>query len=87
MRRQRKPKDPGRLRMKNKKIPMRRCVACGTSKPKQELIRIVTAEGEAEVDATGRKNGRGAYLCKDPACWVLAKKKRLITQEIFEELS
>ncbi len=73
--------------MKNKKIPMRRCVACGTSKPKQELIRIVTNEGEAEVDQTGRKNGRGAYLCKDPSCWELAKKKRLITQEIFEELS
>ena len=72
--------------MKNKKIPMRRCVACGTSRPKQELIRIVTSGETAEVDASGRKNGRGAYLCKDTACFELAKKKHLITQEIFEEL-
>jgi len=73
--------------MKSKKIPMRRCVACGTSRPKQELIRIVTTEGTAEVDASGRKNGRGAYLCKEQACYDLAKKKRLITAEIYEELS
>ena len=73
--------------MKSKKIPMRRCVACGTSRPKQELIRIVTTEGSAEVDASGRKNGRGAYLCREQACFDLAKKKRLITEEIYEELS
>ncbi len=72
--------------MKNKKIPMRRCVACGTSRPKQELIRIVTTEGSAQVDASGRKNGRGAYLCREQACFDLAKKKHLITQEIYEEL-
>ena len=72
--------------MKNKKIPMRRCVACGASKPKAELIRIVTSEGESQLDPTGRKNGRGAYLCRDRACYELAKKKRLITQEMFEEL-
>ena len=72
--------------MKNKKIPMRRCVACGASKPKQELVRIVTNEDGAEVDATGRKNGRGAYLCKDPSCLETAKKKRQITQEIYEEI-
>ena len=66
---------------------MRRCVACGSSKPKQELIRIVTAEGSPEVDPSGRKNGRGAYLCKDTACYALAKKKHLISEEIYQELS
>ena len=73
--------------MKNKKIPMRRCIACGNSFPKQELIRIVLSDGEKEVDPTGRKNGRGAYLCRNKECFMLAKKKKLISQEIFEELS
>ena len=73
--------------MKTKKIPMRRCIACGTSRPKMELIRIVTADTETEVDPTGRKNGRGAYLCKDPGCFQLARKKRLITDAVYEELT
>ncbi|MCR4838653.1 MAG: YlxR family protein [Eubacterium sp.] len=81
--------------MKNKKIPMRRCIACGTSRPKQELIRIVTTETPAdagtgkmtEVDPTGRKNGRGAYLCKNTECYMLAKKKHLISETVYEELS
>jgi predicted RNA-binding protein YlxR (DUF448 family) len=46
----------------------------------------VTNEDGAEVAATGRKNGRGAYLCKDPSCLETAKKKRQITQEIYEEI-
>jgi len=72
--------------MKSKKIPMRKCIACGVSRPKQELIRIVTGEEGAEVDPTGRKNGRGAYLCKNTDCFALAKKKRLISEETYEEL-
>ena len=72
--------------MKSKKIPMRKCIACGISRPKQELIRIVTGEEGEAVDPTGRKNGRGAYLCKDMECFSLAKKKRLISEETFEEL-
>ena len=52
-----------------KKIPIRRCVGCGEGKPKKELVRIVrTAEGEVSLDATGRKNGRGAYVCYNNAC-------------------
>lgn len=59
-----------------KKIPMRRCVATGESLPKKELLRIVrTPEGELKVDLTGRANGHGAYLKKDPAAVAAAKKK------------
>ena len=72
--------------MKSKKIPMRKCIACGVSRPKQELIRIVNGEEGAVVDPTGRKNGRGAYLCKNTDCFALAKKKRLISEETLEEL-
>lgn len=72
--------------MKTKKIPMRRCIACGTSRPKQELIRIVSGDEGVAVDPTGRKNGRGAYLCRAESCFALARKKRLITEETFDEL-
>ncbi len=52
-----------------KKIPMRMCVACREMKPKKELIRIVrTPEGPVEADLTGKKNGRGAYLCRSAEC-------------------
>ncbi len=52
-----------------KKTPMRMCVACREMKPKKELVRIVrTPEGLVEVDLTGKKNGRGAYLCRSEEC-------------------
>ncbi|MFV0412706.1 MAG: RNase P modulator RnpM [Oscillospiraceae bacterium] len=60
-----------------KKVPIRRCVGCGEGKPKKELVRIVrTAEGEISFDATGRKAGRGAYLCRRPECLAAARKKK-----------
>ena len=63
--------------MKQKKIPMRMCVGCSEMKPKKELIRIVrSAEGEISADLTGKKNGRGAYICKNVSCLSLAKKAR-----------
>lgn len=53
-----------------KKIPMRMCVACRQMRPKKELLRVVrTPEGAVLVDATGRANGRGAYLCHNPECF------------------
>ena len=73
----------------NKKIPMRKCVGC------QELIRIIhTPEDELVVDSTGRKNGRGAYICPNMDCFLAAKKtkglerslKMAIPEEIYEEL-
>ena len=57
-----------------KKIPMRKCLGCMQSFPKNDLIRIVrTVEGEIALDTTGRLNGRGAYVCKNKDC--LAKIK------------
>lgn len=52
-----------------KKVPERTCIACRTSRPKNELIRVVRdPQGEISLDFTGKKNGRGAYLCKDRKC-------------------
>ena len=79
-----------------KKIPMRKCLGCMQSFPKQELIRIVrTPENEVLIDLNGKKSGRGAYLCKDKACLKKAvKAKRLqsnlevqISEELIESLS
>lgn len=62
-----------------KKIPVRMCIGCHENKPKKELIRIVKSpEGEISLDFTGKKAGRGAYLCKNPACLELARKKHQI---------
>lgn len=72
--------------MKTHKLPMRRCIACGISRPKQELLRIVTEDTGAVFDATGKKNGRGAYLCRSLECIKLAKKKKQISQDLFDEL-
>ena len=62
-----------------KKIPIRTCIGCNEGKPKRELIRIVkTAEGEISIDSTGKKNGRGAYICPSISCLDKAiKTKRL----------
>lgn len=52
-----------------KKMPQRRCIGCGESRPKSELIRIVRApDGTISLDATGKKAGRGAYLCRSVTC-------------------
>lgn len=60
-----------------KKIPVRHCVGCAEGKPKKELVRIVrSAEGNISFDETGRKAGRGAYLCHDPACLARARKRK-----------
>ena len=53
-----------------KHVPERTCVACHEVKPKRDLVRLVySPEGVAEVDTSGRKPGRGAYLCQSPECW------------------
>ncbi len=79
--------------MKVKKIPLRMCTGCMEMKPKKELIRIVRSpEGEVSVDLTGKKSGRGAYICKSTECLDKAfKNKRLsrnlevnLTEEIFK---
>lgn len=70
---------------KNKKQPTRRCMGCNEAKEKRELLRIVkSTEGSVEVDLTGKKNGRGAYICKDEKCLEkVIKSKRL--QKVLEQ--
>ena len=59
-----------------KHIPQRTCVACGRIRPKRELIRLVRiADGGVGVDDSGRKVGRGAYLCPAGDCWVVGLKE------------
>ena len=62
--------------MKNR-IPMRQCVGCGEMKSKKEMMRILkTAEGDIVLDVTGKKNGRGAYLCQTQDCLKKARKNK-----------
>ncbi len=78
-----------------KKVPMRSCCGCREKKPKRELIRVVRSpEGEVSFDITGRKVGRGVYLCNDKACLLKAIKSRAlaraleceIPEEVYERL-
>ena len=65
--------------MKQKKIPMRRCNGCNEQKTKNELIRIVRSpEGEISLDLTGKKSGRGAYICNNIECLRKVRKSRRI---------
>ena len=62
---------------KEKKVPLRMCTGCGEHKPKRELVRVVKSpEGEISLDLTGRKSGRGAYICPSIECLAKAKKAR-----------
>ena len=63
----------------HKKIPVRRCVGCGEHFPKGELVRVLrTPEGEVVLDLTGKKSGRGAYICKKQSCLKKARKSKRI---------
>ena len=82
--------------MANKKIPMRQCIGCGEMKPKKEMIRVIkTAEDEIILDTTGRKNGRGAYICPGGECLQKAIKckglersfKMPIPKDVYEMLT
>ena len=79
----------------NKKVPMRKCVGCGEMKSKKEMIRVLkTSDDEFVLDATGKKNGRGAYLCPSKECFSKAVKskglersfKQSIPKEVYEQL-
>lgn len=73
--------------MKNKKIPIRRCVGCMESKPKKELIRIVNTEDGLQLDVSGKAKGRGVYLCPDSSCFAKARKKRAIGRSLGINIS
>lgn len=81
--------------MLSKKKPARRCIACNEQREKNELLRIVrTPDGNIEIDLTGKKNGRGAYICKSEDCLKkVIKSKKLertfekeISQEFYENI-
>lgn len=68
---------------KQKKIPERQCLGCNAHKPKRELLRVVrTPEGEIVLDFTGKKSGRGAYICRDVKCLRRARKSRRIENSL-----
>lgn len=78
-----------------KKIPMRKCVGCQEMKSKKEMLRVIrTQEGEFLLDATGKKNGRGAYLCPSSSCLEKAIRQKglersfrqAIPREVYETL-
>lgn len=63
-----------------KKIPLRMCICCRQMKPKTEMLRIVKTEDGIVLDKTGRKNGRGAYICYDEACLKKLKKAKMLNK-------
>lgn len=78
-----------------RKIPLRKCTGCGEMKPKKELLRVLLEpDGNITVDDTGKKNGRGAYVCKKLSCLEASIKhkglerslKTAIPKELFEKL-
>ena len=71
-----------------KKIPMRMCLGCNEMKPKKELIRVVRSpEGEISLDTTGKKSGRGAYVCPNAECLRLARKSRKLEKSFSCRIS
>ena len=74
--------------MKIKKIPQRKCVGCGEMKPKKELIRVVRSpEGEISLDLTGKKAGRGAYVCPDRECISKAYKGHRLEKALEKQVN
>ena len=80
--------------MANKKIPMRQCVGRGEMKAKKELLRVLKTEDGVLLDATGKKNGRGAYICANTECLKKARKSKglerslkvAIPDEVYDNL-
>ena len=74
--------------MKTRKIPMRMCVGCREMKEKKSLIRVVRSpEGEISLDPTGKKSGRGAYVCREGECLARALRQRQLERQLQTEMS
>ncbi len=74
--------------MKVKKIPQRKCVGCGEMKSKKELIRVVRSpEGDISLDLTGKKAGRGAYVCPDKECITKAYKGHRLEKALDKQVN
>ncbi len=77
----------GKQPQRRKHVPRRTCVACRTVRPKRELVRIVRlssagAEGTVVLDETGKRSGRGAYLCRQRVCWETALARRQLERAL-----
>ena len=73
--------------MKKIKIPVRTCIGCQCKKPKKELIRIIrTPDGKIEIDKTGKKPGRGAYLCGNKKCLDKAFKEKSLNKSLQQDI-
>ncbi len=73
--------------IKNLKIPQRTCIGCNCKKPKKEMIRIVrTPDGKIIIDETGKKSGRGAYLCGDVKCLDIAFKENSLNKSLKQDI-
>jgi predicted RNA-binding protein YlxR (DUF448 family) len=73
--------------IKNLKIPQRTCIGCKCKKPKKEMIRIVrTPDGIIIIDETGKKSGRGAYLCGDVKCLDIAFKENSLNKSLKQDI-
>lgn len=71
------------MEQKVRKIPMRQCLGCNEHRPKKELLRVLrTPEGEITLDFTGKKSGRGAYICPRAACLKKARKSGRISSAL-----
>ncbi|MBE6531533.1 MAG: YlxR family protein [Ruminococcaceae bacterium] len=71
------------MEQRKKKIPQRQCLGCNEHKPKGELLRVVRSpEGEISLDFTGKKSGRGAYICRSLDCLKKARKSRRIDRNL-----
>ncbi len=74
--------------MQQRRIPLRQCGGCGEMKPKSELVRVVRSpEGEISLDLTGRKNGRGSYICRSVDCFNMAVKRKSFERAFGQKLS
>lgn len=73
-------KDQGQLNRKH--IPERTCVVCRTKADKRSLTRVIRGTDHLMIDATGKMNGRGAYLCNNPACWEKAIKSNVLDRAL-----
>jgi len=81
-------KSSGKRGGRPKHIPLRTCVACHETKSKRELLRVVrTPDGHVLIDATGKKSGRGAYLCAKLSCWQQAIKTKKLEHEFETTIS
>ena len=71
------------MEQKVRKIPMRQCLGCNEHKPKREMLRVLrTPESEILLDLTGKKSGRGAYICPKASCLKKARKTKRIDREL-----